>query len=185
MDHRCSTHLCLATAWAESPCVQGPPGSLCWKQAASKKLGNDLGGDNGMWFGIQKSWELAPNPLAAEPFPSSLTWSHLQGCWADCTGMYMSFPVQPSCWETWLQEPSSSPWKGCLSIHFLSRVVKVWTGPSRMGLLLSSSPRRGKHRREQLLCLKMVLVNSSPEHLPNGTMTKGIGRKRQLRETDG
>jgi len=43
----------------------------------------------------------------------------------------------------------------------------------------------GKSRREQFLCLKVVLVSSSPEHLPNGTMTKGIRRKRQQRENDG
>lgn len=30
-----------------------------------------------------------------------------------------------------------------------------------------------------------LLVSGSPEHLPEGTMTKAIGRKRQLRETDG
>lgn len=34
-------------------------------------------------------------------------------------------------------------------------------------------------------CLRVVLVSSSPEHLQNRTMIKRIGRRRQLRETDG
>lgn len=64
-------------------------------------------------------------------------------------------------------------------------MAKGRTGPSRMGLLPSWSPRGGKCRREGVPCLRVVLVSSSPEHLQNRTMIKRIGRRRQLRGTGG
>lgn len=55
MDCRCSTHLCSASAWAAYSHLQGQMGSLCGKQAASERLGNELGG---LGFRIAESWPL-------------------------------------------------------------------------------------------------------------------------------
>lgn len=78
-----------------------------------------------MWFRIQKNWELVPNPLATEPFPSSLT---LVASARILGRLYRHVHVLPSTavllGSLTPRAISLSPCKGCLRTHFPSRVVK-------------------------------------------------------------
>lgn len=97
-------HLQTVAVWlicSQLLCGQGIFGSRGHKVACvgSREPWRDWGktflclskhGRQGIWFGIQKSWELASDSLSSDPCPSSLSWSCTQGCWADCTAMFAS-----------------------------------------------------------------------------------------------
>lgn len=61
-DHWCLTHLHSAIVRPVDPCTQGPgpPGSSCRKQAASKRLGNNLGEEMGAGLEFRRAgrWPL-------------------------------------------------------------------------------------------------------------------------------
>lgn len=131
----------------------------------------------GLGFRRAGSWPLT------HWLPSSLTWWHLQWCWADGTATCMSF-LAVSCWEAWFQELS-------VSMESVIELVLSDTGGERVVKALAGWDFSPLGHQEvgsaggRECCLRVVLVSSSPEHLQNGIMIKRIGKGRQLRGTGG